>query len=108
MQQLREKEDAAEAQANRALKTANAPQSGTAQADTGKRKRKFPYRKVNDIEAEIRTREQAIERIHLELASPEVLRNGPQVVQLNRDLNETTAALEQLYEHWQESLELNG
>jgi ATP-binding cassette subfamily F protein 3 len=108
MQQLREKEDAAEAQAIRALKTANAPQSGTAQAEPSKRKRKFPYRKVIDIEAEIRTREEAIERIHRDLASPEVLRNGPQVVQLNRELSETTAALEQLYEHWQESLELDG
>ena len=108
MQQLREKENAAEAQANRPNKTANAPQSGNVTAESGKRKRKFPYRKVNDIEAEIKTREEAIERIHRDLASPEVLRNGPQVVQLNRELTETTATLEQLYEHWQEALELNG
>ncbi|MFM7564111.1 MAG: hypothetical protein ACKO81_13905, partial [Planctomycetota bacterium] len=44
----------------------------------------------------------------LPIFSEEILRVGPKVVQLNRELAETSATLEQLYEHWMEALELNG
>jgi ATP-binding cassette subfamily F protein 3 len=80
----------------------------TAVPEPTKRKRKYPYRKVAEIEAEIHDREQAIARLHQELATPEVLRNGQLVVQMNRELEEHSATLEQLVEHWQEALELNG
>lgn len=72
------------------------------------RKRKYRYRKVADIEAEIATREADIERIHFELSNPEVLRQGPLVVALKQQLEEHQEQLAQLYDHWQEAIELNG
>ncbi|HTN75095.1 MAG TPA: ABC transporter C-terminal domain-containing protein, partial [Pirellulaceae bacterium] len=73
-----------------------------------KRKRKYPYRKVPEIEAEIAQREQRIEAIHLALASPEVLRDGEKVKQAKNELDEHQLALPRLYEHWEEASELNS
>ncbi|MBX3411984.1 MAG: ABC-F family ATP-binding cassette domain-containing protein [Pirellulales bacterium] len=72
-----------------------------------KPKRKFPYRKVEDLEAEIMQHETAIEEIHASLAKPEVLRDGDKVRQLNRELDEHQAVLPNLYAHWEEATELN-
>lgn len=73
-----------------------------------RRKRKFPYRKVPEIEAEIAQRESRIEEIHGLFGSSEVLRDGDAVKKLRVELDEHTAALPQLYEHWEEASELNG
>ncbi len=72
-----------------------------------KRKRKFPYRKVADIESEIAEREALSEKLHFDLANPQVLRDGQKVVAVQKELKENTEALEQLMEHWQEAMELN-
>ena len=74
----------------------------------GRRKRKFPYRKVADIEAEIAQREARIQELHAALSDPQVLRDGQQVRQIKAELEEQQAALPQLYEHWEEAAELNG
>jgi ATP-binding cassette subfamily F protein 3 len=73
-----------------------------------RRKRKFPYRKVADIEAEIQKRETRIAELHTALATPEVLRDGPRVKQAMAELQEQQAALAPLYEHWEEASERNG
>ncbi len=72
-----------------------------------KRKRKFPYRKVPEIEAEIAEREGRIEALHLALASPEVLRDGEKVKQAKAELETHELELPRLYEHWEEASELN-
>jgi len=72
-----------------------------------KPKRRFPYRKVDDLEAEILAHETAIEELHAALASPEVLRDGDEVRRLNRKLGDHQAALPNLYAHWEEATELN-
>jgi ATP-binding cassette subfamily F protein 3 len=73
-----------------------------------KRKRRFPYRKVADLEREIHDRETAIESINASLIDPAVLRNGDQVRALKFDLASHQESLAQLYEHWEEAVELNG
>lgn len=73
-----------------------------------RRKRKYPYRKVPDIEQEIAERESRIEEIHVSFGSAEVLRDGDAVKKLRQELDEHTAALPLLYEHWEEANELNG
>jgi ATP-binding cassette subfamily F protein 3 len=75
---------------------------------TSKRKRRFPYRKVPELEAEILERETAIESINTALTDPAVLRNGEQVRNLKCDLTSHQEALARLYEHWEEAVELNG
>jgi ATP-binding cassette subfamily F protein 3 len=72
-----------------------------------RRKRKYPYRKVPEIEAEIAKRESRIEALHLLFASEEVLRDGTRVKQLKAELEELETALPRLYEHWEEASELN-
>ena len=73
-----------------------------------KRKRRFPYRKVSDLEEEIHQRETAIEEINAALIDPAVLRNGEQVRSLKLDLAAHHEKLAVLYEHWEEAVELNG
>jgi ATP-binding cassette subfamily F protein 3 len=76
-------------------------------ASQERRKRKFPYRKVPEIEAEIAERERRIEALHELFADEQVLRDGVRVKQLKAELEEHELALPRLYEHWEEASELN-
>ncbi|HEY1066011.1 MAG TPA: ABC-F family ATP-binding cassette domain-containing protein [Pirellulales bacterium] len=89
---------------------ASAASSGGASsaAPTAKRKRKFPYRKVADIEGEIAEREAKIGEMEAALLDPVVLRDGRKVKELQTALDGERTRLEQLYEHWEEAAELNG
>jgi ATP-binding cassette subfamily F protein 3 len=72
-----------------------------------KRKRRFPYRPTADIEADIaglETRRAELERL---LASAELYRDGDRVKETTRAFEETQQQLRQLYEHWEEAVELN-
>jgi ATP-binding cassette subfamily F protein 3 len=72
-----------------------------------RRKRKFPYRKVEVLEKDILATENRVEEIHQEMLRPDVLRDGRQVKQLQQELSELEAQLLQLYEHYEEACELN-
>jgi ATP-binding cassette subfamily F protein 3 len=72
-----------------------------------RRKRKYPYRKLPEIEAEIARRESRIEELHQLFAAEEVLRDGNRIKQLKSELEEHELALPRLYEHWEEASELN-
>ena len=71
------------------------------------RKRKFPYRKTADIEAEIFERESRIEELHGLLALPETHRDGERVRQFKAEILQQQETLESLYAHWEEAAELN-
>jgi len=71
------------------------------------RKRRFPYRKVEDLEAEILEHETRLEELHAALALPETHRDGDRVRQVKAELAEVRAALETVYAHWEEAVELN-
>ena len=72
-----------------------------------RRKRKFPFRKVHDLEAEIFQHEEQLQLLHQRLTLPEVLRDGPRVKQIHREIQSTRQTLAKLYEHWEEATELN-
>jgi ATP-binding cassette subfamily F protein 3 len=72
-----------------------------------RRKRKYPYRKAPDIEAEIANRESRIEELHQLFGSEDVLRDGSRIKQLKAELEEHETALPRLYEHWEEASEMN-
>lgn len=72
-----------------------------------RRKRKFPYRKVDELEAEIFERESHIEGMQEALIQPETQRDGDRVRQLQADIETQQSALALLYEHWEEANELN-
>src|SRR5262249_555841 len=77
-----------------------------AEGKRGKRKRKFPYRKVAEIEAEIASLEEQLRHLEQELASPDLYRDGDKVKQTTQAFEETKAKLPPLYEHWEEAVEL--
>ena len=93
-----------------AAKPAPAAASGESAGKPPKerRKRKFPYRKVAEIEAEIAEREARIESLHQQFGAEEVLRDGARIKELKSELAEHETALPRLYEHWEEATELNG
>ena len=76
-------------------------------AANAKRKRKFPYRKVADLEADIANCETRIEALHFQLADPETHRDPDAVKAAKSELADQNDQLQLLYEHWDEASELN-
>ena len=72
-----------------------------------KRKRQFPYRKIEELEADIAATETEIQELEQTLASPELYRDGDRVKQTTKAFEEAKARLQQFYEHWEEAVELN-
>jgi ATP-binding cassette subfamily F protein 3 len=72
-----------------------------------RRKRRFPYRKVEDLEADIAAGETRLRELEKLLASPELYRDGDKVKETTRAFEEIKAQLQPLYEHWEEAVELN-
>lgn len=71
------------------------------------RKRRFPYRKTELIETDIQTTEKRIEAVHHEMTDPVNLRDGEKVKSLQTELSELQTSLAELYEHYEEALEMN-
>ncbi|MGW8256388.1 MAG: ABC-F family ATP-binding cassette domain-containing protein [Thermoguttaceae bacterium] len=71
------------------------------------KKRRFPFRKVTDLEDEIFIRETLVQECHKELTQPEILRNGDRVKAIMAKIAEEQDALKTLYQHWEEASELN-
>jgi ATP-binding cassette, subfamily F, member 3 len=71
------------------------------------KKRRFPFRKVTDLEDDIFIRETLVQEFQKELVQPETLRNGDKVRELTAKLTEEQEELKTLYEHWNEATELN-
>ena len=85
----------------------NKPEASKNDDKPVKRKRRFPYRKVADLEDEIFQRETRVEDLQAKLIQGETHRNGDLVRQINCEISEQQAALATLYEHWEEATELN-
>lgn len=73
-----------------------------------KRKRKFPYRKVPDLEADIATTEGKVNTLEAALQSADVYRDPAKLRQTMADLESSKDSLARLYQHWEEAVELNG
>jgi len=88
------------ASANRSAKVGEPPAKPT-------RKRRFPFRKVADLENEIFERETCLNELQSALADPLVLRDGQRVRQIKAQIEAEQATIEAVYEHWEEATELN-
>ena len=73
-----------------------------------KRKRKFPYRKVADLETDIAAAEKKVSDLESALQTPDVYKDATRVRDTMKDLETTKNQLAQLYQHWEEAVELNG
>ena len=103
-------EEAAERAAAKAKPATNiaAEKSDRGSSDKSvKRKRQFPYRRVDEIEADIAEHEELIAKLQNDMVDPEVLRDGRRAKQVFDDLNTAQSELQELYAHWEEAMELN-
>jgi len=75
--------------------------------DKGKKKRKYPFRKAEDIENEIAQAESRLAQIEQLLASPDLYRDGEKVKQTTTEFEDLKARIANLYDHWQEAVEQN-
>jgi ATP-binding cassette subfamily F protein 3 len=73
----------------------------------GRPKRRFPFRKVADLEEEILHRESRIRELTEELAQEATYRDGNRVRDIKTSLAQEQDSLKALYEHWTEATELN-
>ena len=72
-----------------------------------KRKRKFPYRRVEDLEKDIAAGEAKTAALEVSLASAETYRDANKFHETMQAFDEAKAKLAKLYEHWEEAVELN-
>ncbi len=72
-----------------------------------KRKRRFPYRKVEDLEADIAVAETRLRDLENQLASPDLYREGEKVKETMQAFADVKETLKNLYEHWEEAVEIN-
>jgi ATP-binding cassette subfamily F protein 3 len=93
--------------AERKKEAARAVQARSVEPDKAKKKRKFPYRKSEDIEVDIAAAEQELAEVEEQLGSPELYKDGEKVKQTTARFTELKAHIAQLYEHWEEAVEMN-
>lgn len=86
---------------------ADTSNSGAHAKKAERRKRKFPYRKIEELEREIADLESAIESLHAQMLEPVNLRDGRKMQTLTQELSDADQKLLQLYEHYEEACELN-
>jgi ATP-binding cassette subfamily F protein 3 len=108
LRRSREEADSAEASAKADLsnKATVASEDGKPSQEA-RRKRRFPYRKVADLEGEIAAAEARMSRLQEDLANPDLYRDGQRVRESRQAYEEVERTLALLYEHWEESVELN-
>jgi ATP-binding cassette, subfamily F, member 3 len=95
------------AAAEKAVRRVHA-QTTAAPATTAKRKRRFPYRKLEELETEIADNEATVRDLERALADGDLYRDAERVRETMKAFEETKAKLVGLYEHWDEAAELNG
>src|SRR5262249_13751313 len=104
----REAEEAAERKRKTVPVETEARSPSSAPSKPAKRKRKFPYRKVEDLEKEVMEQEELVADLEGQLASPEIYKDHNLVKETMQDFEDAKERLKALYEHWEEAVELNG
>jgi len=72
-----------------------------------RRKRQFPFRKLEDLEAEIAAQETHARQLEEALASADTYRDATRLKETMSNFEETKSKLHQLYQHWEEAVEFN-
>jgi ATP-binding cassette subfamily F protein 3 len=97
------------AQATKSADSTAAADSASAGYRSGeKRKRRFPYRKPNELEREIAEAEAQLIEIEGLLAQSATWRDPDKAIATQNRHRELKSQLEELYLHWEEALELNS
>lgn len=97
-----------EAEKERRQKAAARAAPASAAEKLGKKKRKFPFRKVADIEADIAAGETELAGLEDLMASADLYKDGDKVKQTTARFEQLKGEIARLYEQWEEAAELNG
>jgi ATP-binding cassette, subfamily F, member 3 len=73
-----------------------------------RRKRRFPYRKTEEIERDIADKEATLRQVETEMADPQIHRTPERIREVTRQHETLRSELATLYEHWEEAAELNS
>lgn len=73
-----------------------------------KRKRKFPFRRSDEIEADISRLEARLAELADSVQSPDVYSDARKLDEATREMDLTRMELDQLLEHWAEAVEMNS
>jgi ATP-binding cassette subfamily F protein 3 len=104
----REAEEAAERKRKSTPAEVETRPASSAPSKPAKRKRKFPYRKVEDLEKDVMEQEELVAELEGRLASPDIYKDHSLVKETMQDFEDAKDRLKTLYEHWEEAVELNG
>ena len=63
---------------------------------------------MEELEADIAAEETRLKELEAALASPDLYRDGDKVKETTQAFEDAKVKLAQLYEHWEEAVELNG
>ena len=96
----------AEAAAKKAAKAGPPPPPRAQGSKPPKPKRKFPYRKIADIETDIAAKESAVRKYEDELAGTEIYRDANKLRDTMKAFEDAKAELAKLYDHWEEAAAL--
>jgi ATP-binding cassette subfamily F protein 3 len=94
--------------AERKKEAAKAVQARAAAPEKAKKKRKFPYRKVEEIETDLAAAETELAEVEGLLGTPELYKDGEKVKQTTARFEELKGRIAQMYEHWEEAVEMNS
>ncbi len=78
------------------------------QAQSGKRKWKYSFRKVDEIEADISLAEDRVSELEADLVNPDVYKDGLKVKAVQVELDGQRERLLEFYEHWEEMMQRSG
>jgi ATP-binding cassette, subfamily F, member 3 len=84
------------------------PPAPTDSSKPTRRKRRFPYRKIEEIERDIADKEVTLRQLETEMADPQIHRTPDRIREVTRQHETLRAELATLYEHWEEAAELNS
>ncbi len=104
---FRKNQQAAQQASQEGQKAAERAAAERNKSTDSKRRRKFPYRKVEEIEADIATCEAQFARCEADLADVEVHRDAERMQRTQQAYAQAQADLSRLMEHWEEAMELN-
>ena len=99
---------AADGRGRKPAAVAAKPAAVPARLGKERRKRKFPYRKAAEIEADIAATEGQVTALEAALQDVGIYKDPARLKQTMADLEAARARLPGLYEHWEEAVELNG
>ncbi|MDR0336142.1 MAG: ABC-F family ATP-binding cassette domain-containing protein [Planctomycetaceae bacterium] len=94
-------------QQNQPGKTTKTIPLDSTQTKKDKKVRKFPFRKIHEIEEEIFARETQIMAWNEDLLRPEIVRDGERTKAIHLEIKAEQEKIATLYEHWEEANELN-